>query len=386
MKTLWKPLSVVSGLLLLLTYLLIQSRSPDLVLRARMHEGLQTLALHDAELTRDVLLARAGLLLNYDSLTQTGLKLRETLHTLHQESAAVSGHPGREIGPEVDALARVLQEKLALVEYFKSDNALLRNSSTYFAYAGQTLGEPLRGGGAAPTAEITRLSQAMLRFMQSPEAAARHEAQRAIQRLSQVPTLRADSEALTTHARLIVEVLPQVDALLGQIVAAPTAARAAAVQDAVLRHANRVEARAQVFRVLLYLVAVVLLGYLLHQFRRLRASARNLRRANLDLEREVAEHQRVAAALRTSEERFRAITESANDAIVSADESGRIVSWKREGRGDLRVPLGRGPGDFARPPHARAVPRGPRSAGRRVGRVPAGRTDDGVHRPAQGWQ
>jgi PAS domain S-box-containing protein len=329
MRTLWRPLSVVSGLLLLLTYLLIQSRSLDLVLRARMHEGLQALALHDAELTRDVLLARAGLLPHYDSLTQIGVKLRETLHTLRRESAAVSGDAARDLGPHVDALTRVVQEKMTLVEYFKSDNALLRNSSTYFAHAGPTLGERLRAGGRAPPAEITALSQAMFGFIQSPEAAAGQEASRALERLSRVPALRADGEALAlaTHGWFIVEMLPQVDALLRQIVAAPIMARADAVQDVVLQHSNRIEARAQVFRVLLYLVAVVLLGYLLYQFGRLRASARDLRRANLDLEREIAEHQQAADALRTSEERFRTITESANDAIVSADRSGRIVSW-----------------------------------------------------------
>jgi PAS domain S-box-containing protein len=60
-------------------------------------------------------------------------------------------------------------------------------------------------------------------------------------------------------------------------------------------------------------VAVVLLGYLLYQYARLQARARALRRAN--------------AALRASEERFRAITEAANDAIISADNAGHIVSW-----------------------------------------------------------
>ena len=72
MSNVWKPLSVVSSLLLLLTYLLIQSRSPDLALLARLQEALQTLQLHDTELTRDVLLARAGLLPHYHSLPRTG--------------------------------------------------------------------------------------------------------------------------------------------------------------------------------------------------------------------------------------------------------------------------------------------------------------------------
>jgi sensor c-di-GMP phosphodiesterase-like protein len=58
MSRVWKPLSVVASLLLLLTYLLVQSRSPDLALRTRLQDALQTLQLHDTELTRDVLLAR----------------------------------------------------------------------------------------------------------------------------------------------------------------------------------------------------------------------------------------------------------------------------------------------------------------------------------------
>jgi PAS domain S-box-containing protein len=105
------------------------------------------------------------------------------------------------------------------------------------------------------------------------------------------------------------------------------AAHTAAFQDAVLQYANRVEARAELFRVLLYLVAVLLLGYLLYQFARLRANARGLRRANVDLQREMAERQQAFAALRASAERFRIITESANDAIISTDSAGHIISW-----------------------------------------------------------
>ena len=63
MRRVWLPVSIVTGLLLLLTYLFVQSKSPDLALRARMQEAMQAMQLHDTELTRDVLLARAGLVL-----------------------------------------------------------------------------------------------------------------------------------------------------------------------------------------------------------------------------------------------------------------------------------------------------------------------------------
>src|ERR1044071_6630569 len=97
MMSMWKPLSIVASLLFLLTYLLMQSRSPDLARRARMQGALQTLQLHDTELTRDVLLARAGLLPNYDSLPRIGQELSRTVVVLRTESAMTSGPAALEI-------------------------------------------------------------------------------------------------------------------------------------------------------------------------------------------------------------------------------------------------------------------------------------------------
>ena len=326
MRSVWQPVAIVGSLLVLLTYFLIQSRSLDLALRTHMQEAIQTMQLHDTELTRDVLLARAGLLPNYDSLPRTGQNLSRALGMLRTESAMVSGHATQEIRQHVEALAAALQQKLTLVEYFTSDNALLRNSVMYITYTGQTLSA--RGAAEqAMAADIATLSHALLRFLQTPEHHIGIEAEDALERLAHPSPLQQDLYPLVAHGRLIVEVLPQVDALLRQIIAAPTAAHAVALQDAILQYVSRVEARAQVFRVLLYLGAVILLGYLLYQFVRLRANARALRRANTDLQHEMGERQQAVAALRASEERFRAITESANDAIISADSAGNIASW-----------------------------------------------------------
>ncbi len=95
MRSAWKPVVVVAALLFLLTYLLHESRSPDLALRANIHNALQTFELHDAELTRNVLLARAGLLPNYDSLAESGRNLTRDLATLHSESLTASDSDAR---------------------------------------------------------------------------------------------------------------------------------------------------------------------------------------------------------------------------------------------------------------------------------------------------
>jgi hypothetical protein len=66
--TTWHPMTMVIGLLLLLTYLLFQSRTPEPIHDTHFHAALRDVALYDAQLTRDVLLARAGLLPHVDSL------------------------------------------------------------------------------------------------------------------------------------------------------------------------------------------------------------------------------------------------------------------------------------------------------------------------------
>lgn len=323
MKTTWLPGVVVVGLLGLLTYLLMESRSHDLVVRGRMQKEVQALELHDAELTRDVLLARAGLLLNYDTVAQISEILVQDSDVLRQETTTISDSVVQTLlVQQVTALATALQEKRSAVEDFKSDNAVLRNSLLYLTHAP----EHLAGRGEAVHV-WQRLSPMLLRYLQLSESSVGEELQSVLDQLG--PTAAADGEVHTAvrHLQLVVSLLPHVDTVVRQIVDAPTPQLVRALQAAVQRYATQVEARAQVFRFLLYLVAVMLVGYLVAQFARLRARARDLHQINADLQRTMAERLTVETALRTSEERLRAITESANEAIISVDSAGNVMSW-----------------------------------------------------------
>ena len=232
--------------------------------------GLQNLQLHDTELTRDVLLARAGLLPNYDSLPRIGQQLSRIADALRAESTTVSGGAAKEMGKHAEALTAALQQKLTLVEYFKSDNALLQNSLRYFTHTGQNIGKRSKRSkrGGRNRRRLERTGCASSTRQNSARAKRRGSAQSFVSSLRRMPR---GLDTLIAHGWLIVEMLPHVDTLLRQIIAAPTTAHADALQNAVLQYANSVEARAQLFRVLLYLVAVILLGYLFYQFARLRA-------------------------------------------------------------------------------------------------------------------
>ena len=58
----------VAGLLIALTYLLVQGTAPDAERHERTLDALRTVILYNAALQRDVLRARAGLLRSYDPL------------------------------------------------------------------------------------------------------------------------------------------------------------------------------------------------------------------------------------------------------------------------------------------------------------------------------
>ncbi|MGH6896207.1 MAG: two-component system VirA-like sensor kinase [Geminicoccaceae bacterium] len=275
-RSAWRLLPILAGLLLVLTYLLLRGASPDPGRTERTLEALHALILNDAALHRDVLRARAGLLPSYDPLVEAIRGLHGAIDTLR---IAASSEAGAGIERHLRALVTSVSEQEALTEAFKSDNALLQNSLTYFTHASHELGKRVGDGRPTMAAEIAELVNAMLRFMREPRGDAAGEVSGALERLDRLSerrTFGADIGTLVAHARIIVNTLPNVDAALGRLLTAATAERARALQDAYLDHHGRIEARAEIFRVLLYLASVLLLAYLGYLFLRLRANVRAL--------------------------------------------------------------------------------------------------------------
>jgi len=276
----WKPLPIVAGLLLVLTYLSVKGANPDPVLHERTLHTLHALVLDDAALHRDALKARANLLPNYDPLVRAADGLRGAVDALRIAGEAAHGETGAVIGPHLRELAATVAEQEALVETFKSDNALLQNSLTYFMHASHDLGLLTGDRRQDVAAEVGVLANAMLRFMHEPQSGAAGKVTTSLDRLARLPAaqqpLEADISTLVAHGRLIVAMLPKVDGTLGRLLAVPTAKWVQALQEGYLDHFGRVTARAKVFRVLLYLASLALLAYLSLLFVRLRTSARTL--------------------------------------------------------------------------------------------------------------
>jgi signal transduction histidine kinase/CheY-like chemotaxis protein/uncharacterized protein YoxC len=237
------------------------------------------LTLHDAELQRDVLRARAGLLRNYDPLVGALAGLGQAVDALRAEVKLASGEGTAEVGRHLDRLAATLANGETVVETFKSSNALLQNSLMYFTHVSHELGASRGSGGLAVAAEAGVLANAMLQFMRNPQADLAGNVVASLDRLvaqPSEPSLESDIRALGAHGRLIVETLPKVDGVLGRLLVTPMTEQTRTLQNAYLAHHARAEAQAHIFRISLYAASVALLAYLVHLFLRLRANAQAL--------------------------------------------------------------------------------------------------------------
>jgi signal transduction histidine kinase len=273
-----RPLTVVAVLVLLLTYLLVGSRSPAQPARTRAHQALQAVQLHDRTLNHAVLMTRAGLLLNYDRIgaARNGLVQELDVLTAQSKTLAQQGEPliARQTRTLVDAVLR----KQRLVEDFVSDNAVLRNSTTYSASLVQNLDQK-----AAAPRQAMSAANALMRFVQAPESAAQRQVETALAALHRAGLDSETTGPLVAHARIILDLLPRVDQELRGVIAMPVATHVELLQRTLLRSSSVAEARAQRFRLLLYASALVLLIYLVYLVARLRGNARELRRKETQL-------------------------------------------------------------------------------------------------------
>jgi signal transduction histidine kinase len=233
--------------------------------------------LHEAELTRDALLARSGLLHNYDPLAADRIAVITALNDLHAVVAGASAGTQRDLRAPLDELGAAQGTKLVAVERFKSNNALLRNSLLYFAYVGPSLRLPLQQQALA--AQLGRLSYAVLSFLQSPSPATEQEILQLLDHIEQARGSTPDLDSLVAHGRLLVRVLPWVDQQLRIIHAAPVGARVQALRAAAMARGASEERLAQRYRYLMYLASLSLLASLAWLLMRLRARALELRTA-----------------------------------------------------------------------------------------------------------
>jgi hypothetical protein len=212
-------LAIAAGgalLLALLTWLLLHGIDTNASAYADTQRAFDDFALAEASIGRDVLQARAGLVGNYDVLVEAEAAMDRAVSRIRLQVEAEHLDP-KPVG-RLDAAVGQYED---LIERFKSGNALRQNS---LAYVGQASTDPAYGAlGDQFAPSATALAAAVLRLERdsSPESA--RSLQQQIDRFeARAPTGGPDGEAahaLLAHARLLTELLPEVEQTLRALVA-----------------------------------------------------------------------------------------------------------------------------------------------------------------------
>ena len=266
--------AVIPLLLMLLIWLSVRAVNSDSKRFDRAMSALNHFATVENALSRDALSVRTGMLRNYDPLVREVNELDDALARLRKNAVGNADQSAA-----VDRLAESVGRQEALIEQFKSDNALLQNSLAYFQLFDARLVASDQGGTLAPA--VVAVAASMLRLTLDTSMNAAHEVG---DRLDGLAALSAPSseagtvQALVAHGRLLNELLPETDRVLKALFALPIRPELTTLRTIIMAHQSAARQTGRGFRILLSATSLILLGLLAHLGLQLRARALALRR------------------------------------------------------------------------------------------------------------
>ncbi len=282
-------------LLAVLGALVARARAVDAVAHHEVLALLRQLKQVDAEWNVDALRFRAGLSTSYEPVASP-------LPLFHSLEAALRRRPGEAWRGHDAGHARIVQllernklvmdQKIALIERFKSQHAVLRNSSRYLPVAAA---EVMAGLDAvAPAAKATVgpavdevLTQALV-YVNVPEALTATKATEALARLQRLATALPPEPAervagFSAHATTVIKQEQLGAQLLADLMALPTARGIDELSDAQAQEHGKLLAAQQMDRWLFVGYCLLVLLLLAHVARRQYRSRRLLGKTNADL-------------------------------------------------------------------------------------------------------
>jgi signal transduction histidine kinase/CheY-like chemotaxis protein len=260
-------------LLMLLTWLLLSGLNLNSTRYDRELEALDQFSRFERGLNREVLNARAGLSRNYDALARLTNAYEDSLNRLRDAAGSDS-----EEGAAIEVLATGARRQQELVEKFKSRNALLRNSFLYFGIFSSRLAASEH---IPVVAAATTLSAAMLHLTLDTSPAVAREVKDRLEQLARLPNQGDDSpsiQAAIAHGGVLHDLLPATDAALKALIAEATTGQQDVVRGLIMKRQLAARASARHYRIVLYIISVMLLAALVYLGLQLRARAVALRR------------------------------------------------------------------------------------------------------------
>jgi PAS domain S-box-containing protein len=298
---------LVGGVLLLIIFW-IKSQAIDFNEHNRYSLDLREIYSLDARIKQNVLQARDGLLTYYDPIVNDLTEIKQ-LHGNLQQIPSFVDRQGRE---ELERMLRSDRElwsrKEQIIQRFQTENAILRNSLTYFPIA---IADLVEKDTTDPTLvnRLQTLLRNILLFNLSNDEELVPPINTEIQKLLALSATNAESEKIKmtlAHAKIIMSRYSQVNDWVKSIIALPTNQSSESLIQAYEHHYQQALNTSNIYRFWLYSLSFILL---------------TLVSASI-----VLRLKAYATATQQAEEKYRSIFENSVAGIFQTTPDGRYLS------------------------------------------------------------
>ena len=251
---------------LLLTLLFVQQRPVDPQQHDRFLRDLLLMKQLDAEINRDLLNSRYELISSYDPFVRELEEMRAAKADLQNIPSFVRRRQRNQIEQLLDQESELLEEKRRLVEYFKSENAILENSNRYFpVLIEEASRQALQVKDRQLQDHLTNLLRDILIFDLTPHSVLAGSLN------AEVVLLAADADRhsrlhdilsnAAAHARVITSVKPEVETVIDKLNSLATGSTVDTISSVYFRDYEETQKIKNIYRLFLYLCSVALLVY-----------------------------------------------------------------------------------------------------------------------------
>lgn len=277
----------------------------------------------DAQTDREMLAVRLELTRHYDTLTALAVESQSQIGRLAQWPAYLDDSVRQVLDKTLADVTAKVADKGLLVDEFKRHHAVLRNSLSYFPVAiEEWLVQESPHRSAALRAAVERYGRAILVFAHSPGPAALAQAEQARQTLTGIGGEPPASVAhLMRHGDQVIQRSSQLDDLMRRSFDMGSASALGRLRQTYdVEHAS-VQRRAKLYRWAMYVLGLMLTGYLAVMFARLERARQRLAFAHGEIRERLAAQAATEMQLRLHSTAFR----NSHDGIILTNSQGIIV-------------------------------------------------------------